>query len=126
LSEILDKCFRSETARHWHERLNAVSIPTALVKTLDKALSADQVLHRGMVLTLRSEAGSEVRVPGNPIKFDAWEDAQLGYPPHLGEHTNQVLSERLNLDETYLRTLQNMGVVSQFVPGIPALGVKSR
>jgi CoA:oxalate CoA-transferase len=126
LWEILEKRFLSESAQHWLERMNAASIPAGLVKTLDMALSADQVLHRDMVPTLRSEAGSEIRVPGNPIKFDAWEDAQLGYPPHLGEHTNEVLRERLGLDETHLRTLQNMGVVNQFAPGVPAPGVKSR
>ncbi|MEX3786498.1 CaiB/BaiF CoA transferase family protein [Paraburkholderia sp. BR14374] len=126
LWEILEARFRAEPAQSWLECLNSASIPAALVKTLDKALNAPQVAHRDMLVELRSQAGSQVRVPGNPIKFDIPGHADPGYPPHLGEHTNVVLGQYLGLDPDELRTLQNQGVVQQFVPGMPSPGVKSR
>ncbi|MGF6504955.1 CaiB/BaiF CoA transferase family protein [Paraburkholderia sp. 32] len=126
LWEILEARFRDEPAQSWLESLNSASIPAALVKTVDKALNASQVAHRDMVVELRSRAGSHVRVPGNPIKFDDPGHADASYPPHLGEHTNVVLGEYIGLDAEALRTLQNQGVVRQFVPGMPSPGVKSR
>ncbi|EEA03083.1 L-carnitine dehydratase/bile acid-inducible protein F [Burkholderia sp. H160] len=126
LWEMLEARFRAEPAQSWLERLNSASIPAAMVKTLDKALNAPQVAHRDMLVELRSQAGSQVRVPGNPIKFDIPGHADPGYPPHLGEHTNVVLGQYLGLDPDELRTLQNQGVVRQFVPGMPSPGVKSR
>jgi crotonobetainyl-CoA:carnitine CoA-transferase CaiB-like acyl-CoA transferase len=126
LWEILEARFRAEPAQHWLEKMNSASIPAALVNTLDKALNAPQVSHRNMLVELRSQAGSHLRVPGNPIRFDIPGDADSGYPPHLGEHTNVVLGAYLGLDPDELRTLQNQGVVRQFVPGMPIPGVNSR
>ncbi|MGF6637896.1 CoA:oxalate CoA-transferase [Paraburkholderia sp. MM5496-R1] len=126
LWEILEARFRAEPAQSWLERLNSALVPAAMVKTLDKALNASQVAHRDMLVELRSPAGSHVRVPGNPIKFDIPGHAEPGYPPHLGEHTNVVLGQYLGLDPDEIRTLQNQGVVRQFVPGMPSPGVKSR
>jgi crotonobetainyl-CoA:carnitine CoA-transferase CaiB-like acyl-CoA transferase len=126
LWEMLEARFRADPAQRWLERLNSASIPAALVKTLDHALNAAQVAHRGMLVELHSQAGSQVRVPGNPIKFDISRNAEPAYPPHLGEHTHAVLGQQLGLDPDELRTLQNQGVVRQYVPGMPAPGVKSR
>jgi crotonobetainyl-CoA:carnitine CoA-transferase CaiB-like acyl-CoA transferase len=126
LWEILEARFRSESAQSWLDSLNSASIPAALVKTVDKALGASQVAHRDMLVELRSRAGSHVRVPGNPIKFDLSGTGGATYPPHLGEHTNVVLGEYIGLNTDELRTLQNQGVVRQFVPGMPSPGVKSR
>ncbi|MEX3815249.1 CaiB/BaiF CoA transferase family protein [Paraburkholderia sp. BR13439] len=126
LWEILEARFRDEPAQSWLDSLNSASIPAALVKTVDKALNASQVAHRDMVVELRSRAGSHVRVPGNPIKFDGPRHTDASYPPHLGEHTNIVLGEYIGLEAEALRTLQNQGVVRQFVPGMPSPGVKSR
>ncbi|MGF6548741.1 CaiB/BaiF CoA transferase family protein [Paraburkholderia youngii] len=126
LWEILEARFRDEPAQSWLDSLNSASIPAALVKTVDKALNASQVAHRDMIVELRSRAGSHVRVPGNPIKFDDPGRTGASYPPHLGEHTSIVLREYIGLDAEALRTLQNQGVVRQFVPGMPSPGVKSR
>ncbi|NUX56576.1 MULTISPECIES: CaiB/BaiF CoA transferase family protein [Paraburkholderia] len=126
LWEILEARFRDEPAQSWLDSLSSASIPAALVKTVDKALNASQVAHRDMIVELRSRAGSHVRVPGNPIKFDDPGRTDVSYPPHLGEHTSIVLREYIGLDAEALRTLQNQGVVRQFVPGMPSPGVKSR
>jgi CoA:oxalate CoA-transferase len=126
LWELLEARFLAEPAQHWLEKMNAASIPAALVNTLDRALNAAQVAHRNMLVELRSQAGSHLRVPGNPIRFDSTAQADSGYPPHLGEHTNAVLDEYLGLEPDEIRTLQNQGVVRQFVPGMPLPGVKPR
>jgi crotonobetainyl-CoA:carnitine CoA-transferase CaiB-like acyl-CoA transferase len=89
----------------------------APVKALNQALSDEQVLHREMVIPLTSDAGSTVQVPGDPLKFKGTPPSTPSYPPHLGEHSREVLREVLRLDEVELRVLENQQVIRQHTPG---------
>jgi CoA:oxalate CoA-transferase len=127
LWKLLEQCFKGGSAASWMEKLRGVSIPCGPVNTLDKALEAEQVRHRKMVMPMRSDAGSTVRVPGNPIKFGV--DSQEGpavYPPHLGQDTDAVLRELLELEPHQLQVLKNQGVLRQFEPGQPTAAANSR
>jgi crotonobetainyl-CoA:carnitine CoA-transferase CaiB-like acyl-CoA transferase len=117
LWEILEARFASATSQEWASRLEAVSIPVAPVKALNQALSDEQVLHREMVIPLTSDAGSTVQVPGDPLKFKGTPPSTPSYPPHLGEHSREVLREVLRLDEVELRVLENQQVIRQHTPG---------
>jgi crotonobetainyl-CoA:carnitine CoA-transferase CaiB-like acyl-CoA transferase len=52
-------------------------------------------------------------VPGvaNPIRFSATPIEYGAPPPRLGEHTDQVLGERLGLDAGTLAALHARGVI---------------
>lgn len=114
LWESLDAHFARAPAATWQDRLRAASIPCGQVNTLDKALSAEQVLHRNMVVEMVSAAGSVVRVPGDPLKLGA---VAPSYPAHLGEDTDAVLGGLLGIDPQQLRVLKNQGAISQYEPG---------
>jgi crotonobetainyl-CoA:carnitine CoA-transferase CaiB-like acyl-CoA transferase len=114
LWETLDARFASAPAATWQERLRQASIPCGLVNSLDKALSAEQVAHRNMVLEMTSAAGSVVRVPGDPLKLGP---PAPSYPAHLGQDTDSVLSSLLGIAPEQLRVLKNQGAISQYEPG---------
>lgn len=114
LWSVIDARFATASAEAWRDRLRLASIPCGLVNPLDKALGAEQVVHRGMVLEMTSEAGSVVRVPGDPLKLGAAEPA---YPAHLGQDTDGVLSGLLGLSPQQLRVLKNQGAINQYEPG---------
>jgi CoA:oxalate CoA-transferase len=117
---ILEERFGSQPAATWLRKLREVSIPCGPVNTLDRALGSEQIAHRGMVMPLRSEAGSDVRVPGNPIKFGVDRaEAPAIYPPHLGQDTDAVLQDLLALGARQLQVLKNQGVLRQYEPGQP-------
>jgi CoA:oxalate CoA-transferase len=119
LWSVLEAAFGSAPADTWRAKLQAVSIPCGPVNTLDKALQSEQVVHRGMVMQMTSEAGSTVRVPGNPLKFDGQGDTPAVYPPHLGQDTDAVLAALLGTTSEDLRVLKNQGVLRQYEPGMP-------
>jgi crotonobetainyl-CoA:carnitine CoA-transferase CaiB-like acyl-CoA transferase len=114
LWESIEARFASAPALTWRERLREASIPCGLVNSLDKALGADQVAHRDMVLEMTSAAGSRVRVPGDPLKLGP---AAAGYPAHLGEDTDAVLAGLLGIAPQQLRVLKNQGAIIQHEPG---------
>jgi crotonobetainyl-CoA:carnitine CoA-transferase CaiB-like acyl-CoA transferase len=41
-----------------------------------------------------------------PYKFLGWDDPQIGRPPTLGEHTEQVLKERLGYSDAAIANLR--------------------
>jgi len=127
LWDVLEQRFRVASAASWMERLRGVSIPCGPVNTLDKALAAEQIHHRQMVLQMHSTAGSTVRVPGNPIKFGV-DPVELpaSYPPHLGQDTDAVLRAFLKLEPQQLQVLKNQGVLRQFEPGQPTATANRR
>jgi CoA:oxalate CoA-transferase len=52
-----------------------------------------------------------VRMPGNPIKMDGITETISEPAPLLGEHTDEILSELLNLGTDDIDELRDIGVV---------------
>ncbi|MCP4381719.1 MAG: CoA transferase [Hyphomicrobiales bacterium] len=93
LQALFKQTFATDTTDHWLERLEAVDILCAPVKTLQQALDDPQTAVNGMIFDLPPTAGGPVRLVGSPI---AMSDAPVTVrqpPPKLGEHTLDVLAE---------------------------------
>ena len=83
-------------------------------------LSAQQVLDdphlaaRNMLVEMpRPDGlGEPVVSPGNPVKMSAVADGPECRVPWLGEHTNEVLAEELDLSKTELDSLRAAGVIA--------------
>lgn len=93
LWSLLEAAFSKRPAADWISLLEAESVPVAIVNTLDQVVSDPHVLHRGMILALKSEDGRAVRVVGNPIKFAEAPSAGAEFPPRLGEDNATVLGQ---------------------------------
>ena len=91
--------FAQGTTAHWVERLEAVDILCAPVRTLAEALEDPQTAVNQMIVELPPTKGGPVRLMGTPI---AMSDAGLEIrhaPPKLGEHNGEILRELgLSLD----------------------------
>lgn len=91
--------FAQGTTRHWVERLEAVDILCAPVRTLAEALEDPQTIINKMIVELAPTKGGPVKLMGTPIDMS---DAALEVrhaPPKLGEHNEEILRElSLSLD----------------------------
>lgn len=69
---------------------------------------------RHMLVAVERTDGVEqpVLVPGNPVKLSEVPEADEKRVPWLGEHTDEVLSGELGLDDAELRRLRDAGVIA--------------
>jgi crotonobetainyl-CoA:carnitine CoA-transferase CaiB-like acyl-CoA transferase len=108
LNDVLSK----NTSAHWIAELEAKRIPCAPVNSLSDALNDEQVLHRNMVVDLKHPNGSSTKGPGNPIKFSRTNEEKFEAAPTLGQDTQSVLSELLQMSQERIDTLVANGAVS--------------
>lgn len=103
--------FETNTCEYWLEQLQQHRIPSAPVNDFEHALADSQITARDMVVPVTLNSGKVVRQPGNPIKFSETHEDIYTAPPSVGQHTECVLKEFLNLDEATLLDLVAQGAV---------------
>lgn len=90
----IESVTRSQTIAHWQTVFDAAGVPAGPVHTLKQALTHEQTLARGMVVTSQHAKAGNVQGIGHPIKFSNHPPVhQSSPPPMLSEHAFDVLSE---------------------------------
>jgi len=107
---ILAEIFSSKTNVEWLAILDEFDIPNAPVNDIGAVFDDPQVQARGMIQSYDHPTLGEVRYPPSPVKFSDWESPNES-APMLGQHTVEVLTERLGLDEAEVRSLADEVVV---------------
>ncbi|MGE8591421.1 MAG: CoA transferase, partial [Alcaligenes sp.] len=80
-------------------------VPAGPINTLDQVYEDPHVLARQMKRELPHPAAGKVPMAASPLKFS---DSPVEYrrpPPMLGEHTAQVLAEKLGLSAEDIQAL---------------------
>jgi crotonobetainyl-CoA:carnitine CoA-transferase CaiB-like acyl-CoA transferase len=101
---------RARKAREWLSLLEPAGVPCGPINDLAQVFEDPQVRHRRMQVTLPHPAG-EVRMVANPIKFSDTPIPHDVPPPLLGQHTVEVLSGVLGMDEAEIDRLRREGAV---------------
>ena len=101
-----------ETCEYWLEQLKEHRIPAAPVNDFEHALNDTQIVARDMVVEVPLGNGKIVRQPGNPVKLSASGEQVFTPPPALGQHTDTVLNELLQMSDSQIAELRQNGVIS--------------
>ena len=81
--------------------------------TAQQVIDDPHVAARNMLMEIpRPEGGDPVLTPGNPIKMSRVSEGPDVRMPWLGEHTNEVLSAELGLDDVRIEQLRADGVIA--------------
>ncbi|WES29749.1 CaiB/BaiF CoA transferase family protein [Varunaivibrio sulfuroxidans] len=113
LTHLIAAQTTKKTAAQWIAGLEEIDVPSAPVNTMDRVFADPQVLHREMRITMAQTSAGNVPVDliGNPMKFSKTPVNYRQSPPGLGEHTDSVLGEFLDLDPQALQALKDDGVI---------------
>jgi CoA:oxalate CoA-transferase len=111
LKALLNDLFITEPTSHWLEKLEAAGIPVGSVRSIPEVFGNPQIEARRMLVELEHPALGQLKVTGNPIKLDGVDDRAPLPPPLLGQHTEEVLRDKLKLDEAQIEMLHKSGAI---------------
>jgi crotonobetainyl-CoA:carnitine CoA-transferase CaiB-like acyl-CoA transferase len=95
----------------WLSLWEAAGIPCGRVRTVAEALELPQVAARGLLVDVEHPVAGPGRYVGSPIHLSEAGRSSRRPPPALGQHTDEVLSERLGLGAGEVAALREAGIV---------------
>ncbi len=107
LIPLLTEVMKAQARDHWLEALERAGVPAGPINTIDQVYQNPQVKARGMRRTLPHGSAGQAPVSSSPLRFS---DSPVNYhhaAPLLGEHTEQVLRERLGLSPEEIQELKH-------------------
>lgn len=111
LIPLLQAVFETRDAGDWLAAMTEAGIPCGPINTLDRVFSHPQILHRGMVVEVPHPMAGSVRLTGPPFVLSETPAAVRSHPPLLGEHTEEILRERLGLTAAEIARLREEGAI---------------
>jgi formyl-CoA transferase len=111
LIPLLEAIFRERDAQEWITPLERAGVPCGPINDIAQALDHPQVKHRGMRIDLPHPQAGSVPLVANPMKFSETPVTYRQAPPLLGEHTREILVQRLGRDPAEIDALAQRGVI---------------
>lgn len=91
--------FRTRPAAEWLERLRRAGVPCGAVREVLDVLASPEVGERGLVATVESPVHGTLPLMASPLGLRETPPLPPRHPPALGEHTAEILTEVLGMDE---------------------------
>ncbi|HEX6012160.1 MAG TPA: CaiB/BaiF CoA-transferase family protein [Geminicoccaceae bacterium] len=113
LYALMPAYVRAKTTREWVDGLAALGVPCGPVNTIDQVFEDPQVRARGMRVDVPHATAAAGTVPliANPIRMTRTPPSCRHSPPTLGEHTDEVLAELLDLAPAERERLRAAGAI---------------
>ncbi len=100
VTETVARIIKGQSSGYWIDELEKVNVSCCPINTLDQVFRDPQVLARDMVMSMAHPLAGKgaVDLIANPIKMSDTPPRYRRPPPTLGQHTDEVLAELLDLD----------------------------
>jgi len=108
----LQALIAQHTTEWWLQELHKVGVPCGPICNLDEVFANPQVRARGMQLDLGHKGLGKAASVANPIKYSATPIRYTQAAPMLGEHTQQVLEDWLQLSQAECEGLLNSKTIA--------------
>ena len=111
LRPLLERVLRTRSRQTWIEDLTAAGVPCGDVRNIAQVLADPQLAAREMVTELEHIVAGKIRVLGIPTKLSETPGTVKNPPPALGEHTDKVLEELLDINQAERARLRQLGAI---------------
>ncbi|WP_071334328.1 CaiB/BaiF CoA transferase family protein [Burkholderia contaminans] len=106
LVPILAEMVKTRDKADWIGALEAAGVPCGPINDLDEVFDNEQVVARGMQVSLPHPCGADAKLVRNPIRMSATPPEARTAPPLLGAQTDDVLRDMLGYDDAKIATLR--------------------
>jgi len=111
LINILNPIMKTKSSQEWIEQIEKFGVPCGRINNYQEVFDMPEVQHRGLIIEQMDTQYGPVKTVANPIKMSRSKILYERPPPQLGQHTECVLKELLNLGDDELFTLKKDGVI---------------
>lgn len=114
LADILNPIVAAKPSEFWLRELQANNIGCGPINNLEQVFNDPQVIARGMIHEMQHSAndGTTAKLIASPFRLSNTPVTYRQAPPLLGEHTAEVLSEILHMDEQEISELRDLGIIN--------------
>ncbi|WP_420210889.1 CaiB/BaiF CoA transferase family protein [Burkholderia aenigmatica] len=106
LVPILAEMVKARDKADWIGALEAAGVPCGPINDLDEVFDNEQVVARGMQVSLPHPCGADAKLVRNPIRMSATPPDARTAPPLLGAQTDDVLRDMLGYDDAKIARLR--------------------
>jgi crotonobetainyl-CoA:carnitine CoA-transferase CaiB-like acyl-CoA transferase len=111
LVAALQDAFLAKTYEEWEAILLPAGVPMGAINTIDHVVEHPQVSARGALVECTHPVAGTIRMVGPPVRLSETPGTVRAPAPLLGEHTDQVLRERLALSDEEIARLHRARVI---------------
>jgi crotonobetainyl-CoA:carnitine CoA-transferase CaiB-like acyl-CoA transferase len=112
LIAVLAERFKTRTAREWMDTFAEIGVASGPINNFGQVFADPQVKHREMLREIAHPLSGTLRIIANPIRFSDTPVEYGRWPPRLGEHTAEVLREKLAMSDGEIEALRRDKVIS--------------
>ena len=112
IMSVLRPQFRERTTDQWETILDDLGCPNGPLNRVSDVVEHPQARERGYVFEYDDPNIGEVLLHGHPFHFSRTEKEIRSGPPLLGEHTGEVLRDRLGLSQAELEELEEQDAIA--------------
>jgi len=107
----LASLLREKPVAYWTDTLAAAGVPCGPINDIAAVFSDPQVRYRNMRVELEHAELGTLALVGSPLRLSETSVEYGLAPPLLGQHTNEVLTSVLALEETEIERLRRSAVI---------------
>jgi len=96
----------------WIALLEKANVPCGPINRIDEVFADPQAIARSLVVKVPRESGGELPLVASPLKLAKTPPDYRNAPPSLGEHTDVVLRDLLELEPFEIQRLRASGIVA--------------
>lgn len=112
VNEMVSECTRGKTVQEMVDLFTEHQVPHAPILGITEALAQPQAVAREMVVEAEHQKLGRIPIVNRSIRFADDQQATPAAPPVLGQHTEEILREVLDLTPEQIERLRASNVVS--------------
>lgn len=108
----IEAAMKAKPRAWWIDRLLKAGVPGGAVRDVQEALNSPEAAGRRMVRDVPHPLAGSIKLVASPINMSATPVREPAAPPMIGQHTDDVLREVLDMDAAAIAALRASGAIA--------------
>ena len=111
LVPLLEQMTRKKPKGEWITLLEKANVPCGPINNLKEVFENEQVIARNVLLNVPHPTVGNMKLVASPMKLSKTPTEARMAPPTLGQHTEEILHDRLKLNDQAIHELRAKGII---------------